>query len=390
MEQMHSLVAHNVAAYYQLPKEVVFCKRCVVSNQRPRIVFDDQGVCNACNYAYKKQRVINWAEREQKFLDLLDRHRSRNGQYDVIVPCSGGKDSASVAHRLKYHYNMHPLTVTWAPHIYTEIGWRNLQSFIHSGFDNILITPNGRVHRTLTKLSFEVLGDPFQPFVYGQMASPFRIAVNYKIPLVFYGENGEVEYGGSTKNEDMPGNMIEDFSRFYFSGLLTDEFVKYGISDSDLQPYRMPSYEELREAGIEMHWFGYYHKWIPQENYYYAAKHTGFQANPDGRSEGTYSKYASLDDRTDGFHYYMGYVKFGIGRATSDASHEIRDGHITREEGVRLVHRYDGEFPKKYFKDFLEYTELKEEQFNQIVDSYRPPHLWEKVKGEWKLKHRVF
>lgn len=387
---MDSLVAHNVAAYYRLPKEVIYCKRCVVSNQRPRIIFDDQGVCNACNYADKKQRVIDWAEREKKFLDLLDRHRSRSGRYDVVVACSGGKDSASVAHRLKYHYNMHPLTVTWAPHIYTEIGWRNLQSFIHSGFDNILITPNGRVHRTLTKLSFEMLGDPFQPFVYGQMASPFRIAVNYKIPLVLYGENGEVEYGGSTKNEDKPGNRIEDFGGFYFSGILADEFVKYGISDSDLQAYRMPSYEELREAHIEMHWFGYYHKWIPQENYYYAAEHTGFQANPDGRSEGTYSKYASLDDRTDGFHYYMGYVKFGIGRATSDASHEIRDGHITREEGVKLVHRYDGEFPKKYFKDFLDYTELTEEQFNQIVDSYRSPHLWEKVKGEWKLKHQVF
>jgi len=379
----------DVISKYGLPEKVVYCTKCVVSNQRPRISFDEHGVCNACQFAYKKQHLIDWSDRERQLRDLLDRHRSKGGSYDVVVPCSGGKDSASVAHRLKHQYNMHPLTVTWAPHIYTDIGWRNFQNFIHSGFDNILATPNGRVHRTLTRLSFELLGDPFQPFIYGQYVLPFRIAVNYKIPLVFYGENGEVEYGGSSKNEDKPGNPIEDFARFYFSGLLVDKFVKYGISEHDLQPYRMPAYEELKAAGVEMHWFSYYHKWVPQENYYYAAEHCGFQANPDGRSEGTYSKYASLDDRTDGFHYYLSYIKFGIGRATSDAAHEIRDGHITREEGVRLVRRYDGEFPNKHFKEFLDYTELTEKQFLEVIDSFRSPHLWEKVNGEWRLKCQV-
>jgi len=379
----------DVVSKYGLPEKVVYCTKCVVSNQRPRITFDEHGVCNACRFAHKKQHLIDWSDRERQLQALLDRHRSKDGSYDVVVPGSGGKDSATVAHRLKQQYNMHPLTVTWAPHIYTEVGWRNFQNFIHSGFDNILATPNGRVHRTLTRLSFELLGDPFQPFIYGQYVLPFRIAVNYKIPLVFYGENGEVEYGGSSKNEDKPGQPIEDFSRFYFSGLLVDEFVKYGISERDLQPYRMPTYEELKAAGIEMHWFSYYHKWVPQENYYYAAEHCGFQANPDGRSEGTYSKYASLDDRIDGFHYYLSFIKFGIGRATSDAAHEIREGHITREEGVKLVRRYDGEFPNKHFKEFLDYTELTEKQFWEIADSFRSPHLWEKVNGEWRLKCQV-
>lgn len=138
-------------------------------------------------------------------------------------------------------------------------------------------------------------------------------------------------------------------------------------------------------------WFSYYKKWVPQENYYCAVEHTGFQANPDGRSEGTYSKYASLDDRTDGFHYYLGYIKFGIGRATSDAAHEIRDAHLTREEGVALVHRYDGEFPKKYFHEFLEYLSIRKAEFLEVVDMYRAlsPHLWEKSKDQWVLKHRV-
>ena len=116
--------------------------------------------------------------------------------------------------------------------------------------------------------------------------------------------------------------------------------------------------EELEKHGIlGKHFFGYYKKWIPQENYYYAAENTGFQPNPE-RTEGTYSKYASLDDRLDGLHYYMKYIKFGFGRATDDAAHEIRDGHINREEGVALVSKYDGEFPKKYFTDFLSYLDI--------------------------------
>lgn len=386
---MQKRVVHNAKEYYRLPEEVVYCRKCVVSNQRPRIEFDAHGVCNACNYAYKKQYVIDWPTREEQLRKLLNVHRSRQGHYDVVVACSGGKDSATVAHRLKHHYNMHPLTVTWAPHIYTEIGWKNLQSFVHSGFDHILGTANGRVHRILTRLAFELLGDPFQPFIFGQQTFPFRVAAKFKIPLVFYGENGEVEYGGASKNEDKPGQPLEDFKDFYYSGLPPEEFVKYGISEADLELYRLPPLDELKAAGIQMHWFGYYHKWIPQENYYYAAEHCGFQANPDGRSEGTYSKYASLDDRIDGFHYYMGYIKFGIGRATSDATHEIRDGHITREEGIRLVHQYDGEFPKKYFREFLDYAELAENEFWEIVDSFRSEHLWEKVNGVWKLRYQV-
>ena len=138
-----------------------------------------------------------------------------------------------------------------------------------------------------------------------------------------------------------------------------------------------------------MHWFSYYHQWIPQENFYCATKHTNFEANPDGRSEGTYTKYSSLDDKTDGFHFYLGYIKFGLGRASRDAQMEIRSQHITREEGVALVRRYDGEFPRKYFKEFLAYLDISEAHFWKIIDRYRQPHLWEKIKGKWRLKHVV-
>jgi N-acetyl sugar amidotransferase len=382
---------HHVARKYNLPLEVKYCTRCVISNQRPRISFNEDGVCSACQYAEYKQQKIDWAKREDELTDLLDRYRSSDGSHDVIVPASGGKDSAITAHQLKYKYGMNPLTVTWSPHLYTEVGWRNFQKFIHDGgLDNILGTPNGRVHRQMTRLAFEHLGDPFQPFIYGQKAFPMTIAVRYGIPLVMYGEDGEVEYGGDKKATDRSGHdAAQDLTKHYFSGIDPLDWTRYGVDGSELNMYIPPSEQSCREVGLDVRFFGYYKKWVPQENYYYAMEHTGFEANPDGRSEGTYSKYASLDDRLDGFHFYLAYIKFGHGRATSDAAHEIRDGHITREEGIQLVHRYDGEFPDIYFEEFLEYTGLSKDRFAEIVDSFRPPHLWNQVDGEWKLKRQV-
>ncbi len=381
----------NLLSMYGLPIDVKFCTKCVVSNQRPRISFDAEGVCSACRYAERKAKQIDWATREKELAQLCDKHRSKDGSFDVVVPCSGGKDSAFVAHQLKHEYGMHPLTVTWAPHIYTEIGWTNFQNFINSGFDNILGTANGKVHRQLTRLAFEHLGDPFQPFIYGQKAFPMQIATTYNIPLIMYGENGEVEYGGDSKNENSPKHDVnDDLLKHYFSGIGPSHWLKYGFSEKDLHFYQPPELENMRKVGIECHFYGYYKRWIPQENYYYAAEHTGFQANSDGRTEGTYSKYASLDDRIDGFHYYMAYIKFGLGRATSDAAHEIRDGHITREEAVALVKRFDGEFPNKYFQDFLTYTELTESRFWEIVETFRSPHLWAKSGSDWKLQRAVY
>lgn len=384
------------------PREVKFCTKCVVSNQRPRITFDEHGVCSACNYAYEKHHVIDWNEREKMLIELLNKYRSKNGHYDCIVPGSGGKDSVYVAHQLKYKYGMNPLTVTFAPHIYTDIGWQNYIAAKDAGFDNILIFPNGILQRKLSIIAFELWGDHFKIFGLGQKAAAFHISVKYGIPLIFYGENGEIEYGGSTKNKNKPYENVEDWSDLYYQGSSLDELLAAGVEkeifkkneakQASFEIYWNPPIDKIAKVGSEMHWFSYYKKWVPQENYYYAVENTGFKANPDGRSEGTYSKYASLDDKTDGFHYYMAFMKFGICRATSDAAHEIRDGHLTREEGVALVRRYDGEFPKKYFKEFLEYLNITEREFWDVVDMYRSlsPHIWSQVNGEWKLRHTVW
>lgn len=379
----------NIIERYRLPTAIQFCRNCTISNQRPRITFDEHGVCSACNYAIYKRNNINWSERERELFDLCDRHRKRDGSYDVIVPCSGGKDGGYVAHQLKYKYGMNPLAVTWAPLLPTDIGRKNLDAFIEAGFDHVLGTPNGKSAKKLASLAFFHIGDPFQPFIYGQTNFPLRVAVQNKISLIMYGENGEVEYGGDMKNAFRPDREIEDHDKHYFSGLPPEFWVEHDVSLAELYPFRAPPFEEIKRNKTEIHFFGYYRFWDPQENYYYCKEHTGFSPNQE-RSEGTYSKYASLDDRVDGFHYYLGFIKFGIGRTTSDTAHEIRDGKITREEGIALVRRYDGEFPKRYFKEFLEYAGITEEQFHNVIDSWRSDHIWKRENGVWKLRKTVY
>lgn len=374
---------------YNLPSEIKFCKKCTISNQRPRIQFDENGVCSACNYAEYKRTKVDWQQREAELIELCNKHRKSNGEYDVIVPCSGGKDGSFVAHILKYKYGMNPLAVTWAPLKATELGRRNLDAFIASGFNHIMGTPNPKVTRKLTNLAFTHLGDPFQPFIYGQTNFPLHMAVKHNVQLIMYGENGEVEYGGNMKNAFRPTRDIEDHDDHYFSGLPPQFWMEHGLTAADLMPFMAPKHEDIKKNKTEIHFLGYYKFWDPQENYYYCREHTDFTPNTE-RSEGTYSKYASLDDKIDGFHYYLAYIKFGIGRATSDTAHEIRDGKITREEGIALIKRYDHEFPKKYYKEFLEYCSITDEQVQAVIDSWRSDHIWKKEGDEWKLRHPIW
>src|SRR3990167_2195055 len=405
----------KITAKYGLPAKVSFCRKCVMSNQKPSstvefkyasgdkkktIAFDAAGVCDACHFAEYKETQIDWKKREKQLRELCDRYRRTDSSYDCIVPGSGGKDSAFASHVLKYKYGMHPLTVTWAPHLYTDIGWKNFQNWLHvGGFDNYLFTPNGRIHRLLTRNAFLNLLYPFQPFVFGQKTFAPKMALKFNIPLVFYGESPG-EYGSkvtidkkkfSQKEGETPGYEINPIDKkmkpneIFLGGKSVVSYLKEGISAGDLAAYLPIDYSLIEKKNIEFHFLGYYIKWIPQEAYYYAVKHTGFEANPV-RTEGTYSKYKSLDDKTDGFFYYSQYIKFGYGRTTQDAAQEIRNHHITRDEGVALVKRFDGEFPQKYFKEFLAYIDVSEKQFWKTIDSFRDSHLWEKVKGEWRLK----
>ena len=375
----------NTKKLYNLPDKVIYCKECTITNQRPRITFDSSGVCSACNFSKYKKTEIDWDKRSQELEDLCNKHRKSDGNYDVVVPCSGGKDGSFVAHLLKSEYGMNPLCVTWAPLLPTDLGRKNLDNFIASGFNHILGTPNPKVTRKLTQLAFEHIGDPFQPFIYGQTNFPLKMAVMHNISIIMYGENGEVEYGGDMKNALSPQRNIEDHDGHYFSGKPPSFWEKHGISKIDLEPFSAPKYSDIVNNGTEIHFCGYYKYWDPQECYYYAKENTGFTPNTE-RSEGTYSKYASLDDRIDGFHYYLALIKFGIGRTTSDTAHEIRDGKIERDEGFALIDRYDAEFPQRHFNEFLDYCDITEQDFHEVIDSWRSDHLWTKSQDGWQLK----
>ena len=289
---------------------------------------------------------------------------------------------------------MNPLTVTWAPHLYTDIGWKNFINWSHvGGLDNILFTPNGKLHRLLTKLSFINLLHPFQPFIIGQRTIGPKIAHKFNIPLVIYGEN-QAEYGNDIKENYNPLMDLKFFSEKNFNDLTfgkknISEIIKdYNFNFSDFEPYLPMKINEVRKSKIKVFYLGYFLKWDPQECYYYASDNTGFRANTE-RTEGSYSKYSSIDDKTDPFHYYTTLIKFGIGRATYDAAQEVRNGKITREEAVTLVKKFDNEFPKKYFKEFLNYIDIDEKKFWEVVDSFRSPHLWNYKSNKWSLKKIV-
>ena len=398
----------NFEAFYGLPPKVKFCKKCVMSNQRPAsavefkhtisskkttLKINDDGICDACKQAEIKNN-LNWDKREEELLRLLDKYRRNDGYYDCLVPGSGGKDSAYQAHILKYKYGMNPLTITWPPILYTDYGYENWKNWIDvGGFDNLSFRRNGKVMKLLTKLSIENLFHPFQTFILGQKNLGPRLAAKFDIPLVFYGEN-EAEYGNpiadnTSSLRDKSYYSFNHLDEIFLGGVSIKELKdKYKIDIKDLLCFLPPAEDELRSKQIDVHYLGYYLKWTPQEVYYYAVENTGFKARPF-RTQGTFSKYNSIDDKIDDLHYYTTYIKFGIGRATYDASQEIRNNHLTREEGTTLVKRFDGEFPDKYFNEIMSYIEMDPHYFHDLTDRFRSPHLWSKSNGNWQLRHSV-
>ena len=237
-----------------------------------------------------------------------------------------------------------------------------------------------------------------------------KMAARFRIPLVFYVEN-EAEYGNpiadtSSAQRDWQYFASSDRSKIFLGGTsLLELEERFGVDRSDFQPYLPSDPQQLKQLGAEVHYLGYYLKWHPQSCYYYAVEHGGFEASPE-RTPGTYSKYNSIDDRIDDFHYYTTFIKFGIGRATYDAAQEIRSKDITRDEGVALVRRFDGEFPSRFADEIFRYLSLPEREFpiaakefeqpvmnldyfNDLADHFRSPHLWKKEGGTWKLRHPV-
>ncbi len=410
--------------FYGLSPRVIFCKKCAMSNQKPistvefknsiegkkiGINLNEDGICDPCKVNEKKNNEVDWKLREKELQELCDKYRKSDGRYDCIVPGSGGKDSFYASHILKTKYKMNPLTVAWAPNIFTEWGWKNFQSWIGSGQDNYLVTTNTRVKRLLTRLAIEKLLHPFQPFVLGQRIIPPKIAAMMDIKLIFYGEN-EAEYNNPAADFFKPKRNPKtwalnknNYSDLKISGVPLNDLINYfGINKNELSSYLPLDENLMMEKELQVHYLGYYLKWDQQGKYYYAVKHGGFIPSPY-RTPGTYSKYNSIDDKMDDLHFITTSIKYGVSRVNYDVSQEIRNGDISIEEGKALVKKYQYEFPTRFEDELYEYLSLPSEHypeackmfeeplmnreyFLKLLDTFRSPHIWYKKDDRWLLR----
>lgn len=365
---------------------IKYCKKCLTPDSRPRVVFDADGVCNACRNAEEKEK-IDWADREREFISLIAPLRGRNtsGEYNCIVPWSGGKDSSTIAYKLKFEYGLNPLLVTYSPMIPNEIGHHNREEMVELGFDHLFFRANQKVLRYLAKRFFIERGNPKVAWDAGINAVPIQVAVNYRIPIVFYAEHGESEYGGRVLSEEH--RRTRDFTEIIENYVgddpknWVDDLVSYG----DLNPYIYPPSAQVAAVGVKAYYFGYFFRWSMYENYLYIKDKINFKTNAKGRTDGTFTNYDSLDDKIDNLYYYMQFIKFGFGRTVRDASRLIQNGHMTREEGLDLARKYDDEFCYEHFDEVLEYLDLTKAEFTRIVDRHRNMEIWKKVGSRWVL-----
>jgi N-acetyl sugar amidotransferase len=353
---------------------------------RPRVEFNHEGVCNACLNAEGKKQ-IDWDRRKEEFLELTERFRPREGLYDCIVPWSGGKDSSSIAYKLKFEFGLNPLLVTFSPLVPNEVGVHNREALISIGFDHIMVRPNKRISRHLARRFFTERGNPKVHWDAGVNAAPMQIAAKFKIPLVFYAEHGESEYGGRVLSEEH--KKMRDLTEVLEHQIGDDpaNWVDDEVTEKDLAPYLYPDPGEVEQVGVKALYFTYFFPWNVVENYRFIGSKMDFHTAENGRTDGTFTNFDSLDDKIDNVYYYLQYSKFGFGRATRDAARQIQFGHITRDEALDLVRQYDDEFPTTFFRETLDFLGMTEREFTETVDLHRNDEIWKFEGNRWKLRH---
>ncbi len=363
-----------------------WCSNCVSMSTRPRIGYDARGWCNACIWAERKQ-TLDWASRGRELDALLDRHRGR-GPFDCVVPVSGGKDGSYVAHTLKTKYGMHPLAVTVTPALALPLGEENLKAFIASGFNHISVNPNPEAMRVLNRTGFIEMGFPYYGWLIAIQAGVLRTAARFGIDLIFYGEDGEVEYGGTSETAERPIYDVAYMQRIYLEGGYEKVLSSSGVSDGDQYFFRFPNEADLGGRVLEMTHWSYFENWDPYRNYLVAKEHCGLR-EADGSNSGTFTNFSQNDQALYALHTYLMYLKFGFGRANQDACIEVRRGAMDRAQAVNLVRLYDGHYPEEYIELYLEYYRMTRAEFDAVLDRYANAQLFEKVDGRWRPRFVV-
>jgi len=359
-----------------------WCKNCLNTSTRPRVTFDSKGICNACQWS-KEKKKINWLKR-QKILKKI--FKEKNSSYDCIVPVSGGKDGSYVAYTLKNKFKINPLCVTVRPPLETSLGQQNLKSFINSGFDHIHVTPNHRAMKELDKYGFKYKGIPYYGWLIAVHVAVLNVAVSLGINLIFYAEDGEVEYGGSDATKNKPFYDTKYQKNIYLEGGYENIIKKIKLSNSEKFFFTFPKDDKLKKIKLT-HW-SYFENWDPYRNYLYAKKYCGLKEQEETNFS-TFTNFAQNDQILYTLHTYLMYLKFGFGRATQDAGIEIRRGAMTRSQAINLVKLYDNNYPKDFIPFYLKYYQISEREFNKILDKWANKKLFKKIDGVWQPKFLV-
>lgn len=365
--------------------EIFRCQNCVMLSTRPRIGFDERGWCNACVWAEEKRTVVDWAARWRKLEELCEKYRSREAGFDVLVGVSGGKDGSYVSHALKTKLGMHPLTITIAIPLPMHLGNQNLENFIDSGYDHVRITPNPVISRKVNKVGLVEQGRPLYGWQINLQGAILRTALAFDIPFILYGEDGEVEYGGSTETKDQWSYSVKYAIKVYLSGHAPQELLdRLGgrYSEKDLYWWLFPSEEEIARVDPQASHFSHFENWDPYQHYLVAKDHCGLQER-EAASVGTYTNFAQTDTSLFDLHMYFMFLKFGFGRCSQDVGIDIRRGAMGRKQGLELVRIYDSQFPDDYREQYLDYFEMTREEFEAVIDKWANKDLLRKENGRW-------
>ena len=368
-------------------ENINWCSNCLAMSTRPRITFDQRGWCNACRWTETK-KTLDWAKRLSELEFLLDKHRSSDGSFDCLVPLSGGKDGSYVAHNLKKKFGMNPLCVTITPALPLELGEMNLRSFVESGYNHISVNPAFEAMRTLNKEGFIEMGFPYYGWLISILAAPIKVAAKFGINLIFYGEDGEVEYGGSTETDKNPIYDVAYMKKIYLEGGYEKVLDKADIENAELSFFRFPSDKELTKSKIDITHWSYFENWDPYRNYLVAKEHCGLKESEDTNS-GTFTNFSQNDQALYSLHTYLMYLKFGFGRGNQDASIEIRRGAMDRDQALNLVKLYDGHYPEQFINEYLDYYRMSKIQFDETLDRWANKDLFEKIDGKWMPRFEI-
>ena len=355
-----------------------YCKVCLYPDTKPGLEFDNEGMCSACKNNELKS-TVDWASRKSQLLEIIEKYKSKTGsRYDCIIPVSGGKDSTYQTYVMKEEFGLNPLVVNFHPLDQTDIGKKNLENLKKLGVDCIEFSPNPNVYLKLAKYGLTELGDFQWPEHIGIFTVPVQFAVKYKIPLIIWGENPQLEYGQPTdidKETILDKEWTEKNGGFFLDKIKPEDMTKFGFKINDLKPYLYPSENEILQVGIKGIFLGMYIKWDIFKQLEIVKK-LGFSEN-DEIKEGTYDKWENLDVYFTVFHDYFKFLKYGFGRTTDHTSIEIRYGRMTREQGIQLVKQYEGKIPRKYLKEFLNAADITMNEFEEICDKFTNKELFQ-------------